>query len=54
MEAECGFEVGAPRVVNEGGKVLEVECDLYGPRTISCNKRCAEGADRKFRCCVEW
>ena len=41
MEAEGGFEVGAPRVVNEGGKVLEVECDLYGPRTISCNKRCA-------------
>ncbi len=39
MEAECGFEAGAPRVVNERGKVLKVECDLNGPRTISWNKR---------------
>ena len=41
MEAECGFEAGAPRVVNEGGKVLKVECDLYVPRPISWNKRYA-------------
>ena len=41
VKTEGGFKVGAPRVVNEGGKVLEVKCDLYCPRTISCSKRCA-------------
>ena len=41
MEANGGFEVGTPRVVDEGGKVLEIEGDLYGAGAISCDKRCA-------------
>ena len=40
MEANGGFEVGTPRVVDEGGKVLEIEGDLYGPGAISCDERC--------------